>query len=98
MDLAFNSEHIIYDQRDATWSVSMVQTYFTHSDNLVVQRWVCATYLSSNTINQTGPQAYHYVQFFAGRVRYTPFGIPCDHIMVIIDQSNAFVITAYLVL
>ena len=35
------------------------------------------------------PQAYCYGKFFAGRVYYMPHGAPCNHIMAIIDQSNA---------
>ena len=99
--LAFNNDQIIYHYTDATWSVDMAQTYFVHPDYLVVQSWVHATYLFHNIVNQMGPQMYHYVKFFLGRVGYSTLGAPCDCIVAIIDYSNAampFVITAFLTL
>ena len=37
--------------------------YLTNHDYSVVQCWVHATYLSPDTINQTGPHNYHYTTF-----------------------------------
>ena len=57
-----------------------------------------ACHLSPDTVNQTGPLIYHYVEFFIWIVCYMPIGSSCNYIMVIIDQSYAaipFVVTAY---
>ena len=54
MDLAFNCKHIIYYCMDALLSVSLVRTYFSHPDYLVVQCWVCATYLSPILLTKWG--------------------------------------------
>ena len=48
-----------------------------------------------------GPQIYHYVKFFLGRVGHTPLGTPCDCMVALCNTSNAavpFVITAFLAL
>ena len=86
---------------DALWSVGLEGTYFAHPDHLIVQCCVCTTYLSPDTINQPGPQPYHYVKFFVCRMGYTSLGTQCNSIMAMIYQSNAaipFVITVYLAL
>ena len=98
MVLMFNSDHIIYYYMDATRSVGLVKTYFTHPDYLVVQYWTHATYLSPAVLNQTGLQIYCNVKFLLGRVEYIPLGTPCDCILVTTDYSNAampFVVTAF---
>ena len=66
MALAFNNDHIIDYHMDALQSVDLAQTYFTDPDYLVFQCWVFTVYLSSDTVNQVEPQAYHYVTFFLG--------------------------------
>ena len=90
MVLMLNNDHIIYYYMDATQSLGLVWTYFTYPDYLVVQCCVKTRYLSPDTVNQTGPQIYHYVKFFSKRVGCTPLGTLFDHIMTIIDHSNAF--------
>ena len=55
MALIFNNAHIIYYHMDVTWSMGLVQTYFTHPDYFVVQCWVCVTYLFPDTVSQMGP-------------------------------------------
>ena len=97
MTPAFNNDHITYYHMDTQWSVQLPWIYFAHPDFVVVKYWVCAMYLFTDTINQIGPQIYQYVKFCAERVVYTLLGIPCNHIMAIIDQTNAemlFIITA----
>ena len=89
MALAFNNDHTVYCHMDALCSVGLAQTYFTHPDSLVVQSWVHITYLLPDTISQTGPQTYCCVKLFEGWVGCMSFGIPCTHILVIIDQINA---------
>ena len=98
MDLAFNSDHIIYYHMDAPQLIGLVKTNFAHLDSLVVQFWIHTIHLSPDAINQTGPQTYYYVKVSVGRVEYMPLGAPCEHIMSIIDQFNAamlFVVTTF---
>ena len=86
---------------DALWSIGLAQTYLIHPDYLVVQCWVCAIYLSPDTINQIGPQTYHYFKFFERWLSYMPPGPWCDCIVDTIDKTNAampFIFTAYPVL
>ena len=47
-------------------SVGLVWSYFCHPDFLVVQCWICTTFLFLDTVTQTGPQVYHYVKLFLG--------------------------------
>ena len=89
---------IIYYQMDATWSVGLVWTYFANLNYLVVQNWVKSTFLFPDTINQMGPNVYHYVKFFPERVGYMPLDTPCDCIVAIIyhtDDAISFVITTF---
>ena len=88
MPLAFDSEHIIYYNMDALWSVGLAQTDFPHPHYLVVQCWVCTTY-PWILLTKMGPKNYHCVKFFEGWVAHMPLGTPCNHIMAIIDQTNA---------
>ena len=86
---------------DATWSVHLAQTYFTHHVYFAVQCWINATYLSPETVNQMGPQTYCYAKVFVGRVGYMPLGALYDCIIAITDHFNAamlFVLTAFLAL
>ena len=63
---------------DAQWSMGLAWTYFTYPDYLVVQCLAHTTYLSSDTINQTGSQSYQYVKFLKGWLGYMPLGAPCN--------------------
>ena len=84
---------------DATWSVGLVWTYFTHPEYLVVQSWVSTTYIFSDTINHTWLQIC-YVKFFL-EMGYMSLGAPCDGFVALTDHSNAampFVITAFVAL
>ena len=67
-----------------------VQTIFAHPDHLVVQCSFHTTYLSSDTINQTGSQTYWYVMFFEEWEGYTSLGVPCTQ-MAIIDLTNVVI-------
>ena len=58
MALAFNYNHIIYYHKDVQWSVGLAQTYVTNPAYLVVQCWVYATFLLSDTVNQTESHFY----------------------------------------
>ena len=40
MALQLNNSHIIYDYIDATQSMGLEQTSFTHPDYLVIQCWI----------------------------------------------------------
>ena len=85
----------------AAWSVGLAQPCFVHLDYLVVQHWICITYLFPDTVKQMGSQIYHYVKFFLGRVVYMSLGTPFDCIVDIIDHSNTvmpLVVTAFLAL
>ena len=45
------------------------------------------------------PQTYQYLKFFEEQAGYIPLGTLCNHIISIIDQTNAgmsFVVTTYL--
>ena len=85
----FNNDHTLYSHMDATWSVELAWTYFTHPDYLVVQHWGPCHFSFPDTFNQTGPHVYHYVNFFLGRVSYKPLGTLCDCTVAIIDHSHA---------
>ena len=52
----------------------------THPNYLVIQCWICATYLYPHTVNQTGWCVY--CEVLSCRVGYMPLGAPCDHIIV----------------
>ena len=100
MALTFNNDHLIYYIMDATKSVGLVQSYFTHADCLVVQCWEHATNLYPDTASQTGSQIQHYVKVFSG-MGFIPLGTPFNNIVVIIEYSNAampFVFTSFLAL
>ena len=66
MALELNDAHIICYHMDATQLVGLMWTYFTLSDYLVALGWISATFLSPNTINQTGLHMYQYLKFFWG--------------------------------
>ena len=98
--LTFNTTHIYYHM-DAAQSVWFKQMYLTYLDYLVVQCWVCITYLSYDMLNQRGTHIYKCVKFFSGMVQYLPLGDPWDCILVIIHHPNAAIplfVTAFLVL
>ena len=59
----FDDNHIIFYHMDAQQSTGMAWTYFANPDYLVLQCWVHATFLSSDTINQTESHVYHYINF-----------------------------------
>ena len=93
MALELNDTDIIYYHMDTTWSLVLAQTYFAHPDCLVVQGWI-HTFLSPNMDNQ---MATHYVESYQG-VGYMPLGVPCEHILAIVDDSNtacSFIVYAY---
>ena len=68
--------------------MDLAWTYLAHPNYLVVQCLVHMHYLSPDTVHQMGPQIYHYVNFFLGRVGYMPYSAPHDFIMAAIDHSN----------
>ena len=62
MTLLMNSDHISYYHMDATWSVGWLQTYFFLLFGCLMLD-LCHIFISRYCI-QTGPHAYHYVEFF----------------------------------
>ena len=77
MAWAFNNNDIIYYHIDAQWSIGWEQTYFTSSDYLVVQCWVCTTFFHPDTINVKGPSIYHCTKFLEVVVGYNSLEVPC---------------------
>ena len=55
MAFAFNNNHIINIHMDVQQSIGFAKAYFTRTDHLVSQDWICASFLSQDTINPTDP-------------------------------------------
>ena len=85
--LHMTNEHIIYYHMDTTQPVGLTWAYFTHPYYLVAQSQACTTYLFPDTINQTGLHAYHFSSVYWCGLH--AFGAPFDHIMAILDCSDA---------
>ena len=88
MALSLDDNHIICYYMDVQWLIGFTETYFDNPDYLLVQCWVCATFLSPDTMNQTESYVYNYTTFFEGTVGYTPLGFPCTRPMAVISPAN----------
>ena len=72
MALHMNEAHIIYHHMDSSWSMGLVQSYFSYPDYLVVHCWAYTAILFLNLINPgylitpRGPQVHHFIKFFPG--------------------------------
>ena len=64
MALHMNNDHIRYYHMDATHSVGLALSYFSHPYYLVIKFWVCTTVLFPDSITQTGPHVHYFVKFF----------------------------------
>ena len=98
MALESNDNHNIYYHMDAQWSIGLGHIYFTSPDYLVVQCLVHLTLFHADTINQTGPNIYHFTKLFEGVVGYNSIGVPCTKLVAAINYFNAvlpIVVTAF---
>ena len=77
--------------------MGLAQTHYTNPDYVVVKCWTNTSCLFPDIANQTGPLAYHYVQFFQ-QLANMPLGTSCKFIMAILDHSDTmkpFIVTIY---
>ena len=70
MALELINAHITYYHMDAIWAVGLAMIYFIHPDYMLMQSWIYTTCLYPDTISQTEPHVYHYVQFFLANWLY----------------------------
>ena len=96
MALQMNNGHIIYYPMEATCSVGLVQTYFTHLIwSLKVRSTPPICFLI--WLIRQGHMMTIMFSSFQG-MDYMPLGTPCNHIMAILDHSDAaqpFIVATY---
>ena len=62
--------------------------YFTSPDFFGCQKLGSCHFLYPDTITLTELSVYHYTKLFDGAVGYTPLGIPCTILVVVISFAN----------
>ena len=83
--LQLNSGQILYYYMDATWSVGLTWTYFTHPDYLVYKVGSMPPIYFLIPLIRLG-HMFTFILIFSGG--YMPVGVLCDYIIAMIDCSE----------
>ena len=96
MDLVIYDAHIIHYHMDPLWLVTVVWSYFTHPDYLVIHCWIWATLLHPTIITPLGTQSvWRYVWIFERVVGYMLNCFPCYCIIIIFHSLFPHITTTF---
>ena len=95
MILLMNDAHITYCHMNTFWSVGFAWSYFSYPDYLIVQYWIHAVILFPDSVTLQGMNIFILLKTCQGG-GHMHEGMPCHHIVAIIDVAYPFVITIFL--